>query len=491
MWRRQWLRQADACGPGSCPGPGATTAAGTRAGSSPGTFSPQPPIDIQLTATHADDAHAEGFIGTGITIGVVDSGIMRNHPALAGRVKDELIYVDPTTNDTSIDDVVGHGTWVSEIAAGKPFGQFVGGIAPGANLVSARIISDVEPTDDGSGKGNEVTSADPLGAINDALISDGVKVSNNSFGGLYWSASATSTTKSFHDAYDRFINTWGGLVVFAAGNDSATDPGDLAALPARAPDLEKGWLTVVAVDSLNPTQLADYSNSCGVAMNYCLAAPGDVIVSGKDDTATSESYYIVEGTSLATPQVSGAAAVVWQAFPYFTNDLVRQTLLGTADDLGAPGPDPVFGYGELDVGAAVHGPAKFDWGDVTVNFTGASTWSNPISGAGGLIKQGTGQLTLSEDSTYSGATQVQGGTLVAQSLAGDASISAQAALSGSDVAGNVSNSGTFTIRADANNTIGGDYVQEATGRLSLALGSELLVTGAATLKGGDLYVTGQ
>src|SRR6185437_1187082 len=119
------------------------------------------------------------------------------------------------------------------------------------------------------------------------------------------------------------------------------------------------------------------------------AAPGDVIVLDKDTlaTTTNPTYYVVEGTSLAAPQVTGAAALVWQAFPYFTNDLVRQTLLGTADPLGGSQPNPTFGYGELDVGKAVQGPAQFNWGDVSVTFDGiTSTWSNDISGAGGLIK---------------------------------------------------------------------------------------------------------
>lgn len=141
---------------------------------------PQPPIDAQLTLTDTNAAHARGFTGQGVTIGVVDSGVMRNHPALAGRVLADLVYVDPSVNNTSIDDVVGHGTWVSQVAAGKPVGQFVGGIAPGADIVSARIIADKAPTDDGSGQGNRVTTADPLGAINDDLIANGVKVMNNS-----------------------------------------------------------------------------------------------------------------------------------------------------------------------------------------------------------------------------------------------------------------------------------------------------------------------
>lgn len=501
LFRSQWRRReaalsmAIALGLVACGGGGSSNVKPTPAAPPPPVTPPvtppvQPPLDAQLAITNTYAAHAQGYTGAGVIIGVVDSGIMRNHPALAGRITKELIYVDPSTNNTAIDDVVGHGTWVSEIAAGTPFGRFAGGIAPGAQLVSARIISDVVPKDDGSGKGNTVTSADPLGAINGDLIANGVKVMNNSWGGLYWSASATATTQSFHDAYNTFINTWGGLVVFAAGNSSQANPSDTAALPTRAPDLEKGWLTVVAVDSNNPTKLASYSNACGVAMNYCLAAPGDVIVSGKDDTANSQNYWIVNGTSLAAPQVSGAAALVWQAYPYFNNDLVRQTLLGTADSLGGTSPNPTFGYGELDVGKAVNGPAKFNWGDVTVNFSGSSNWNNPISGAGGLIKQGGGTLNLTQPSSYAGLTQVQGGLLTAKSLASSVNIGAQGTLSQTHaIGGSVTNAGVLGV-GGGDVTVAGNYMQQGNGRLALSLGSALRVTGTASLNGGDLYVTG-
>jgi autotransporter-associated beta strand protein len=451
---------------------------------------PDPPLDAQLALTDTYAAHNQGFTGKGVTIGVVDSGVMRNHPALTGRVLADLIYVDPTANNTSIDDVVGHGTWVSEVAAGTSFSKYPGGIAPGANIVSARIIADQAPKDDGSGQGNRVTTADPLGAINDDLIANGAKVMNNSWGGLYWDATATSTTQSFHDAYNRFINSWGGLVVFAAGNDAKANPSDVAALPYRAPDLARGWLTVVAVDSNNPTKLASYSNACGVAMSYCLAAPGNLIVSGKDDTASSASYYVITGTSFAAPQVSGAAALVWQAYPYFNNDLVRQTLLGTATDLGTPGPDSVFGYGMLDVGKAVNGPAKFDWGDVTVNFSGTSSWNNPISGTGGLIKQGAGTLRLTQPSTYTGLTWVQGGVLSAKSLASGVAIGTQGTLSDTHtIGGNLANAGVLTVSGGDVN-VAGSYQQSGAGRLALELGSALRVGGSATLTGGDLYVIG-
>ncbi len=451
---------------------------------------PQPPIDAQLSITNTYAAHNQGYDGTGVIIGVVDTGVMQNHPALAGRVLQELTYVDPATNNLKIDDVVGHGTWVSEIAAGKPFDQFAGGIAPGADIVSARIIDDTAPDDNGSAPPSQVNSSDPLTQVNTDLINAGVKVMNNSWGGISWNASDTATTKSFHDAYNAYINSWGGLVVFAAGNDSAANPSTIAALPTLAPDLEKGWLTVVAVDSNNPTQLQSYSNKCGVAMNYCLSAPGDVIVSGKDDTPSSATYYIVEGTSLAAPQVSGAAALVWQAYPYFTNDLVRQTLLGTADPLGGSQPNPTYGYGELDVGKAVNGPEQFNWGDVTVSFSGTSSWNNPISGAGGLIKQGDGRLNLTQPSSYTGLTQVQGGILAASSLASSVTISAGAALAATqNVGGNIANAGVLGV-SGTDVIVGGNYSQTAGGRLAVSLGSALRVAGTASLVGGDLYVTG-
>ena len=248
---------------------------------------------------------------------------------------------------------------------------------------------------------------------------------------------------------------------------------------------------MVAVDSNHPTQLASYSNACGVAMNYCLAAPGDVIVSAKNDTTTNVNYLVVGGTSLAAPQVSGAAALVWQAYPYFSNDLVRQTLLGTADDLGAAGVDKVFGYGELNVGKAVNGPAKFDWGDVTVSVPGSSSWNNPISGAGGLIKQGTGRLTLTQPSTFAGLTQVQAGTLVAKSLASGVTIGASGTLANTHaIGGDVVNSGVIGVNG-GNVSVAGNYTQQGSGRLAVSLGSMLQVAGKATIAGGDVYVIGK
>ncbi|MBU6417205.1 MAG: S8 family serine peptidase, partial [Xanthomonadaceae bacterium] len=269
---------------------------------------PQPPIDAQLSITNTYAAHAAGYTGQGVIIGIVDSGIMHSNPTVAGRVLQEFIDVDPSQNNTGIDDVVGHGTWVSEIAAGAPFAKFPGGIAPGADLVSARIIDDHAPDDNGSTPPTTVTAQDAqfFQSVNGQLISANVKVMNNSWGGITWDTSNASVNQAFDAAYSPFVNQQGGLVVFAAGNGSQANPSTIAALPSVAPDLEKGWLAVVAVNSNAPTQLDSYSNKCGIAMDYCLAAPGDVIVLDKDTltSTTNPSYFIVQGTSLAAPQVS-------------------------------------------------------------------------------------------------------------------------------------------------------------------------------------------
>src|SRR5690606_38607408 len=116
-----------------------------------------PAYGNHLAWTGAASAHAAGLTGAGVRIGLVDSGVNRNHPAMRdNRVVVNLNYINPATNNLALDDVVGHGTAVAQIAAGQPFGRWPGGIAPGAEIVSARIIGDKPPEDDGTGQGNEV-----------------------------------------------------------------------------------------------------------------------------------------------------------------------------------------------------------------------------------------------------------------------------------------------------------------------------------------------
>ncbi len=462
---------------------------------------PNPAYSRHLADTNTYAAHDAGFTGRGVRIGFLDSGVNRSHPALRDRVVANLTYIGASGNNLSVDDVVGHGTAVAQTAAGRPFGTWPGGVAQNAEIVSARIISDKPPEDDGTGGGNEINGPLGLTAIHGDLISRNVKVMNNSWGGLYWTNLAV--TAQIAAEYRPFIVNHGGLVVFASGNSGFANPSDTAALPSKAgtsgttpaADLERGWLAVSALAENSTTQLASYSNACGVAMRYCLVAPGTVIVTGTTDAPDAPTYYRYSGTSLAAPLVSGAAALVWEAFPYFDNDLVRQTILGTATDIGAPGVDPVFGYGVLNVGKAVRGPAKFDWGDVTANFnSGTSTWANDITGAGGLIKRGGGTLKLSGAAGYGGATRAEGGTLAfeSSSIPGAATVASGAALQfgGARVGGNLVNNGTFAVTGNTRaRAIAGNFQQGPSGRLAWQIGAPLQVTGTASLA-GELQVTG-
>lgn len=455
-----------------------------------------PQYSQHLQLTNAAGALGAGLTGQGVTIGFVDTGANRNHPALSGRVTRNFVHVDPATNDTTVDDKVGHGTVVAQMAAGKAIGSWGGGVAQSAGIVASRIINDERPVDDGSGAGNEIQAGQGYGdffkSINTELADAGAKVINNSWGGLYWNDPAL--TLELADAWKDFVVNRGGIVVFANGNSGddpryVGEPSDNARLPTLAADaqLEKGWLTVAALDPANPTQLTGYSQQCGSAMNYCLAAPGNVVFVDPQAKVGDASYalYSGGGTSYAAPQVAGAAAVVWGAFPYFSNDQVRQAILGGAKDLGAAGVDPVFGWGLLDITKAAMGPSNFAWGDFSVSFSGTSVWRNQIVGSGGLVKGGIGTLTLAEAGKFTGTTRVEAGGLdIRKGLRSDLSIANGATVWASGpLGGNVANSGRFLSGASSPATIAGNFTQTANGNLGVWLGSALRVSGSAALNG--------
>ena len=463
-------------------------------------------INQHLILTNAAGALGAGLLGQGVTIGFLDSGVNRNHPTLSGRVTANFINICETAqcgNNLSVDDAIGHGTVVASLAAGRPAtgiysggetGTWGGGIAQNATVVSSRIISDAPPEDDGSGEGNEITAGVGYGQLfadlNAQLANAGARIINNSWGGLYWNDPALSTELA--NAWKQFVVGRGGIVVFANGNSGddpryAGNPSDNAALPSMAndPALEKGWLTVGALDPANPTQLTSYSQQCGIAMNYCLVAPGNVVFIDPDATnASNSAFYQGGGTSYAAPQVSGAAAVVWSAFPYLNNDQVRQLILGGAKDLGEVGVDTVFGWGLLDVTKSAMGPSKFAWGDFSVSFTGNSVWRNNISGSGGLIKGGSGTLTLTGVSQYTGDTRVRSGGLYLQhgATGSKAYIDQGATLWSGGWLSSVSNSGKFFVMSSGAVRVN-TFTQTATGNLGLWLGSPLYVNDSATLAG--------
>ena len=108
-------------------------------------------------------------------------------------------------------------------------------------------------------------------------------------------------------------------------------------------------VAVVATDSGN--RISSFSNGCGFAMGWCLAAPGEAIYTA--DAIGDVRYDRVNGTSFAAPHVSGALALLKSRLPTMPMQAIVAIMLLSAEDLGDPGPDFTYGWGLLDVEAAI------------------------------------------------------------------------------------------------------------------------------------------
>ena len=161
------------------------------------------------------------------------------------------------------------------------------------------------------------------------------------------------------------------IFVWAAGNEYRTQPNALAAMPNVIPELQGHVVNVVAWDSATGA-LADFSNSCGVTMNYCITAPGT-------NLTTPQSSETLNGTSFAAPIVSSAIAVIREAFPYMKSTEITHLLFTTARDLGIAGIDETYGHGMLDLERATRpvGTPLVPLSDgTTVNLTQARVGSS-------------------------------------------------------------------------------------------------------------------
>jgi hypothetical protein len=432
-----------------------------------------------LDYTRVSEAQAMGYTGEGVKVGILDSGVNLNHPALQGKVVAEMTTA--TGANTVVSDPFGHGTNVAQIIAGDPTANFQGGVARNVDLYITRSLND--------NRNMEGTTE-----AMDWMTANGVKIVNNSWNvPVSFASNQTIPLDEFMMASYRFISS-GGLVVFATGNEKNAEPAYYSIAPKTFPSLEKGWLAVAALtDGAEGPEntLAYYSNACGAARNWCLAAPGTtkVLRPSSMDGAASYSDSTAYGTSFAAPQVSAAAALVWEAYPWMTNDQVRKTLLGTATDIGAPGVDEVFGYGLLNAGKAVNGYGLLNWGNETFNVThGNYAFDNSMTGTGGFIKSGNGILTLTNHSTYTGLTTVRQGTLnIAGSVAGDVSTLSLGTLQLTGrVGGNLTNEGRT---ASMGGQVRGNWTQGSTSTLEAVLGAPSMVGGRFEAN-GTLSVVG-
>ncbi len=132
------------------------------------------------------------------------------------------------------------------------------------------------------------------------------------------------------------------------GKDKANIPSFRGTFPRYDAELEGKWITVIAVDQNNNNEIASFSNACGSAKNYCIAAPG-VAIYGPARHYSASLWVTGKGTSQAAPHVSGALAVLKQAFPSMDSEQLVSLVLDTASDLGREGTDEVYGRGMLNL----------------------------------------------------------------------------------------------------------------------------------------------
>ena len=157
--------------------------------------------------------------------------------------------------------------------------------------------------------------------------------------------------------------------------------------PYYEPDLLGKWLVAVAVDQNNNNTIASFSNGCGEARAWCLAAPG-VKVFTESENAPFPNYFREygppngNGTPFAAAYVAGALALLRGRYPDMPMSVIAQILLTTATDLGAAGVDGVYGHGMLNVSAALaaQAGASFVSPDSAQGSFGASSSGSAIPG---------------------------------------------------------------------------------------------------------------
>ena len=292
----------------------------------------------------ASTMYARGGTGKGVTVGVFDTGASPDHPDLRYA---SVSYDRFDPNGDGI-DVDGHGTHVAGIIAARKNDDGMHGVAYEASIASYALI----------GRGLFNPDAAWAGAI-DSMRQGDVHIINNSWGTTCrfydcpitdWSRDEVEAFRPLSiDALHQYADA-GGVQVFATGNDGLDEVGMQAGLPYLFSELEKGWLAVAAVGEEG--DLASYSNRCGVAAGWCLAAPGGDHDPGIWSTSPGGDYEHRSGTSMATPQVAGALAALKSLFPNLAYQELRDRVLFTADDTGIYADSLTYGHGLLDLDSA-------------------------------------------------------------------------------------------------------------------------------------------
>jgi subtilisin family serine protease len=273
--------------------------------------------------------------GTGVRIGIVDTGWQVDHPDL---INDAGIDKDFVEGDDEAQGYDYHGTSVAGIAAADTNNSLgVAGVGFNAKFVMAKACAYDNPT---TPEVDVLCDSDNTSrAIRWLALEQGVKIINLSFGAIYPSG---TTDEALQSAIQDAQNA-GALVVASAGDKGV--PTD-----NHFPSCFAGVLGVGAV-AIDGT-IASFSNT-GPCVD--LVAPGvDVHTTYDMNDKLGVRYAYVHGTSFAAPQVAGAAALIKARNPDFTADQITNRFQNRATDRGVPGRDDEYGYGLLNAKCSVN-----------------------------------------------------------------------------------------------------------------------------------------
>ncbi|MCI3930472.1 S8 family serine peptidase [Streptomyces sp. AN091965] len=277
------------------------------------------------------EAWQAGLTGKGVKVAVLDTGVDATHPDLKGRVGATKSFVP----GEEVADRGGHGTHVTSTVGGSGAASDgkEKGVAPGAELAVGKVLSD-----DGFGSESQIVAGMEWAArdVDARIVSLSLGSSEPSDGTDPMAAAVNALTKET-----------GALFVVAAGNTGA--PSSIGS-PAAADSA----LTVGAVDSADE---AAYFTSQGPrhgdrALKPDLSAPGvDILAARSRLTPGQGDYTTMSGTSMATPHVTGVAALLAERHPDWSGQRLKDALMSTSHELDASAY--TLGAGRVDVPSAI------------------------------------------------------------------------------------------------------------------------------------------
>ncbi len=307
-------------------------------------------LDISVPSINASVFWNLDLNGSGVNVAVIDTGMQTNHSALNvtlnGTTRIFESYNSVDLGDSN--DTVGHGTHVVGIIISS--NSTYTGVAPGVDtIINIKALNATGGTD------NSVMNGLSWALIN---ATNFPKVLSNSWGASYKDSSngciiALDTLPDGNDILttfvDNLVDTYNVTIVFAAGNDGTCGNISLG-VPADS-------FNVISVGSINDGNTIDRTNdvissfsSLGPTLDGRkkpdLVAPGSNIIS----TYLNNDFASESGTSMATPHVSGAVALLSQLG--LTNLEIKSLLINTAEDRGTSGWDNIYGWGYIELGNA-------------------------------------------------------------------------------------------------------------------------------------------